>query len=143
MNRKELHRFASRLREELLLIIIILAFTYMFHYIWLFFSGYSIEENLWRYFTLFLMWRIGYFMGDNDCYNRNRIMTREELESALKLSQDIEFVKDFRKEIKAGEWLSISNTDYSFILKDDDFLKDLIAITDKYINQLENQFAAL
>lgn len=70
-------------------------------------------------------------------------MTREELEIAKRLSEDITYVKEFRKAIKADEWLSISNTDYSFILKDDDFLKDLIAITDKYINQLENQFAAL
>jgi hypothetical protein len=70
-------------------------------------------------------------------------MTQEELEIATRLSEDITFVKEFRKAIKADEWLSISNTDYSFILKDDNFLKDLIAITDKYINQLENQFTAL
>lgn len=70
-------------------------------------------------------------------------MTQEELEIATRLSEDITFVKEFRKAIKADEWLSISNMDNSFILKDDDFLKDLIAITDKYINQLEKQFAAL
>lgn len=70
-------------------------------------------------------------------------MTQEDLESAIKLSQDISFAKEFRKGIKAEEWLSVSNLDTSIILEDDEFIKDLIAITDKYIDRLEKSFAAL